>query len=93
MFSKQPLPLPLLQNSVTIVFAFPLRRIRRVEQIVHIACHTAPASRRRSINALEREPGARQLPARIIAVCISTAASETGSEAWSAAAAAGGRLV
>lgn len=90
MFSKQSLPLPLFQNSITIVLAFPLRRVCRVEQIVHITRHTAPTSWWRSINSLKREPGARQLPARIVAVCVSAAASKTGSETRSATAAGGG---
>lgn len=48
---------------------------------MHIASHTAPARRRRRIDALEREPRARQLPAMLIAIRV-TAAAEAGSEAW-----------
>lgn len=70
LLSEQPLPLPLLHRPIAIVLAFPLSSIRRVEQIVHIARHTAPASRRRSIDSLEGESRARQLPTRVVAVRI-----------------------
>lgn len=71
----QPLPLPLVHHPLTLVLALPLCSICRVEQIVHITSHAAPARRRRRINPLEREPRAGQLPpafavARVIAAAI-----------------------
>lgn len=82
---KQPLPLPLVHRPLALIFALPLRRIRRIKQVVHIASHAAPARRRRRINALERESRARQLPAGLIAITVA-AAAKASSEAWSTAA-------
>lgn len=79
---KQSLPLPLIHRSLAFILALPLRRICRVKQVVHIASHTAPAGRRCRINALEGESRAGQLPARLVAICV-TAAAKASSEARS----------
>ena len=79
---KQSLPLPLIHRSLAFILALPLRRIRRVKQVVHIASHTAPAGRRCRINALEGESRAGQLPAGLVAICV-TAAAEASSKARS----------
>ena len=79
---KQSLPLPLIHRPLTLIFTLPLRRIRRIKQVVYITSHAAPARRRRRIDALEGESRARQLPAGLVAVCVSTA-TEASSEARS----------
>ena len=82
---EQPLSLPLVRRPLALIFAFPLCCVGRIEQVVHIASHAAPACGRRRINALERESRPGQLPAGLIAIRIA-AATETSSEAWSTAA-------
>jgi len=72
--SNQPLPLPLIHQSLALIFTLPFCSVCRVEQIVDIASHTAPASWWRRVNPLEREPCAGQLPPTFVVVGVVAAA-------------------
>jgi hypothetical protein len=64
----QPFPLPLVHHSLAIILALPLCSICRIEQVVCVTSHTAPACRRCRINPLEWESSTWQLPSSLVIV-------------------------